>query len=371
MGDYKQNKRILISGGGTGGHMYPAISIANALRKINPKIEILFVGANGKIEMTKVPQAGYDIIGLDIAGFDRKHMLKNIKVLWLLFLSLIKARRIIKDFKPNAVVGVGGYASGPVGFWATRMNIPIILQEQNSYAGVTNKLLAKKAAKICVAYENMERFFEKEKIVLTGNPIRVNSFTNINREEAYQYFGLNAELPTLCVVGGSLGAKSINEAMKKQLLSKKDSIPYQIIWQTGKLYFSQIKEEFKEIDFKGKLVLKNFIDRMDYLFAIADVIVSRAGAGTISELCMIAKPVILVPSPNVAEDHQTQNAKALVLKKAAIMVKDSELQDKLFVEIEKLMNNDELKKSLNKNIVKLAKPEADIEIAKIILEEAR
>ncbi len=363
--------KVLISGGGTGGHVYPAISIADAVRKRMPEAEFLFVGANGKIEMTKVPQAGYEIRGLDIAGFERKLTLKNFKVLWLLFKSLLKARKILKDFKPNVVVGVGGYASGPIGFWANRMNIPVVLQEQNSYAGVTNKLLAKGAEKICVAYENMERFFPKEKIVVTGNPIRTESFVQNNKQKAYQYFHLDSQKQTVCIIGGSLGARSINNAVLDFVQKNIENIEYQFIWQTGKLYYESIMEKLADKQFNPKLVVKDFINRMDYLFTVADVIVSRAGAGTISELCLVGKPVILVPSPNVAEDHQTQNALALVKNNAAIMVKDNELNNSLFDEVENLLKNKEKQKNLSENIKKMAKPNAANQIAEIILEVAK
>ncbi len=362
-----KNKRFIISGGGTGGHVYPAISIAQAIKEINPNVEILFVGANGKIEMQKVPQAGFNIEGLDIAGFKRSLSFSNIKVVVLLIKSLFKARKIIKSFKPDAVVGVGGYASGPLGFWANRMNIPLVLQEQNSFAGVTNRILGKGANTICVAYDGMEKFFEKNKIINTGNPIRKKQFSNVQFKEAYAHFNLNPEKPVVVFVGGSLGARAINNVIEDYLKIGLDNIDYQIIWQTGKLYNDRIMASEAKFLNDDRVKILPFIDRMDYLFKVADIIVSRAGAGTISELCLVAKPSILVPSPNVAEDHQTQNAKALVEQNAAIMVKDSDLKKVLFLEIKNLLNNKNKQEDLSAQMAKLAKPDAALDIAKIVL----
>lgn len=325
----KDNLRIIISGGGTGGHIFPAVSIANAIKEQHPDAEILFVGAEGRMEMQRVPAAGYKIIGLPVAGFDRKHLLKNISVLIKLMRSQIKARRIIKDFKPYAAVGVGGYASGPTLKMAGMMGIPTLIQEQNSYAGVTNKLLAKKACKICVAYEGMERFFDKEKIILTGNPVRQGLLNhNISREDAVRSFGLDPAKKTILIIGGSLGARTINNCVM-QGLDKIRNSGVQFIWQTGKIY---IKEARAAVAAAGELPMlhtTDFISDMAAAYSAADLVISRAGAGSISEFCLLQKPVILVPSPNVAEDHQTKNALALVNKDAALYVKDSEAGMKL------------------------------------------
>jgi UDP-N-acetylglucosamine--N-acetylmuramyl-(pentapeptide) pyrophosphoryl-undecaprenol N-acetylglucosamine transferase len=301
------NIKVIISGGGTGGHIFPALSIANALKRLDPSVDILFVGALGRMEMEKVPMAGYDIKGLPVSGFDRKHILKNIKVFYNLMRSLVGARRIVKEFKPSVVVGVGGYASGPLLRVAGSMGVPMLIQEQNSYAGVTNRLLAAKASKICVAYDGMERFFPAEKIIKTGNPVRQN-FDNLDSvvDGAYEYFGFKKGIPVILVLGGSLGAATINRSLKERIDRMTDS-GYQWLWQTGKYYIDDVRKAV-EGKGEGRIREKDFINRMDYAFAVADVIVSRAGAGTISELCLVGKPVILVPSPNVAEDHQTKNA---------------------------------------------------------------
>lgn len=358
----ENNKRVIISGGGTGGHIYPALSIANALKRIMPNIEILFVGAENRMEMEKVPLAGYPIIGLPISGFDRKNILKNIKVLLNLCRSLHKATKIIRDFSPNLVIGVGGYASGPVLKQASKMGIPTLIQEQNSYAGVTNKLLAKKASKICVAYSGMERFFPAEKIVKIGNPVRQN-FDNLSelKDEALKHFNLSAERPTILVVGGSLGARTINNSMRDNLNTIAES-DCQWIWQTGKYYYQEMLQATAAYKDRG-IALLDFINRMDLAFAAADIIISRAGAGTISELSLLGKPVILVPSPNVAEDHQTKNALALVEKSAALMVSDSEAPTKLIPLALELINNDTIRKKLSANIKTFAERDADIRIA--------
>ena len=315
----KDNIRIIISGGGTGGHIFPAVSIANALKEQHPDIEILFVGAEGRMEMQRVPAAGYKIIGLPVAGFDRKHLWKNIGVLIKLVRSQIKARQIIKDFKPHAAVGVGGYASGPTLKVAGMMGIPTLIQEQNSYAGVTNKLLAKKACKICVAYEGMERFFDKEKIILTGNPVRQGLLTQaISKEEAIRKFGLDPQKKTILIVGGSLGARTINNCVMHGLEKIKNS-GVQFIWQTGKFYIDEAKATVAKVGNLPMLHTTDFISDMAAAYSAADLVISRAGAGSISEFCLLQKPVILVPSPNVAEDHQTKNALALVNKDAALM----------------------------------------------------
>lgn len=350
----ESNLRIIISGGGTGGHIFPAVSIANALREQHPDIEILFVGAEGRMEMQRVPAAGYKIIGLPVAGFDRKHLLKNIGVLIKLMRSQLKARKIIRDFKPHAAVGVGGYASGPTLKVAGGMGIPTLLQEQNSYAGVTNKLLAKQAKKICVAYEGMERFFDKEKIILTGNPVRQNLLnTTLSREEALRSFGLSPEKKTVLIVGGSLGARTINYCVMHGLDKIKES-GVQFIWQTGKFYIDEARAAVKQAGEMPMLHVTDFIADMAAAYRAADLVISRAGAGSISELCLLEKPVILVPSPNVAEDHQTKNALALVNKEATLYVKDSEAEEKLLNLAIQTVNEAETLNHLSTNIAKLA-----------------
>ena len=365
----QRHKRIIISGGGTGGHIFPAISIANALRRLEPGVQILFVGAEGRMEMEKVPAAGYEIKGLPVAGFYRSLTPKNFIVLFRLLKSLLKARKIIKEFAPDIVVGVGGYASGPVLKQAGRMGIPTLIQEQNSYAGVTNKLLAKKAAVICVAYDRMERYFPPEKIIKTGNPVRM-TFDDISsmKEEGLSYFGLKNSMPAILVLGGSLGAGTINKSLSEKLHTLQQS-GCQWIWQTGKNYFSGIRE-MTDKDSSEAIKVYDFINRMDYAFAAADIIISRAGAGTISELCLVGKPVILVPSPNVAEDHQTRNAMALADKGAAVVVKDADAQEMLVNEALSLVKNIKKKEELSDNIRKLADRDSDIRIAQEVLKLA-
>ncbi|GHT00902.1 UDP-N-acetylglucosamine--N-acetylmuramyl-(pentapeptide) pyrophosphoryl-undecaprenol N-acetylglucosamine transferase [Bacteroidia bacterium] len=363
--------KVIISGGGTGGHIFPAISIANELKARHPEAEILFVGAEDRMEMERVPAAGYKIIGLPVAGFDRKKLLNNIPVLFKLGRSLAKARKIVRDFRPDIVIGVGGYASGPLLKAATQMGYPTLLQEQNSYAGVTNKLLAQKAAKICVAYDGMGQFFPKEKIVLTGNPVRQDLVvTEAKKKEAYTYFGLNPNKKTVLVVGGSLGARTINESMQASL-RKIEEGDVQFIWQTGKN--AQSIGEIPAGGLHGKDLYKKgpswvrleFISRMDLAYSIADLIVSRAGAGSISEFCILGKPVILVPSPNVAEDHQTKNAQALMKKGAAVLITDDRAIKDLLPQTLELIHSDERLKKLSTNISKLAHPDA----AKKIVDE--
>ena len=350
----KEGLKIIISGGGTGGHIFPAISIANAIKSKEPEAEILFVGAEGRMEMQRVPAAGYEIKGLPICGFDRKNLLKNVVVLFKIWKSQRMAKKIIKDFKPMAAVGVGGYASGPTLNQCAAMGIPCLLQEQNSYAGVTNKLLAKKAEKICVAYEGMERFFPAEKIILTGNPVRQAILdTTISREDAIQQFGLNPAKKTILFVGGSLGARTINESILRHLdLLEGEDV--QVIWQTGKYYSASIAEELKNM---GKeypmLKVTDFIGDMGAAYKAADLVISRAGASSISEFCLIGKPVILVPSPNVAEDHQTKNAMALVNKDAALCVKDADAPDTLLQLAIKTVKDSSRLNSLSENIKKL------------------
>jgi UDP-N-acetylglucosamine--N-acetylmuramyl-(pentapeptide) pyrophosphoryl-undecaprenol N-acetylglucosamine transferase len=354
-----QELKVIISGGGTGGHIFPAISIANALsRKGNAKI--LFVGAEGRMEMEKVPAAGYKIVGLPVAGFDRKRLWRNVSVLMKLMNSLSKARKIIKDFKPDLVIGVGGYASGPVLKKAQKLGIPTLIQEQNSYAGVTNKLLAKKADRICVAYPEMERFFPKEKIILTGNPVRKEILTsNISKESAREQFGLMAERPTVLVVGGSLGAYTLNETMKASLQRFTDN-GVQLIWQTGKNYGTRGKDAAKG---KKGIVVSNFITDMATAYAAADLVVSRAGACAISELQLLGKPSILVPSPNVAEDHQTKNARALEKNDAAVMVSDADAREKLTDCIFALISDKKRLAEMSKNTLNMAMVNSDDKIA--------
>lgn len=350
----KKNIRIIISGGGTGGHIFPAVSIANAIKEQHPEAEILFVGAEGRMEMQRVPAAGYQIIGLPVAGFDRKHLLKNISVLIKLMKSQIKARRIIKEFKPDAAVGVGGYASGPTLKVAGSMGIPTLIQEQNSYAGVTNKLLAKKACKICVAYEGMERFFDKEKIILTGNPVRQNLLNQqMSREDAIRSFNLDPTKKTVLIVGGSLGARTINNCVLNGLDQIRQS-GVQFIWQTGKFYINEAKEKVGQAENYPMLHTTDFITDMAATYSAADLVISRAGAGSISEFCLLGKPVILVPSPNVAEDHQTKNALALVAKDAALYIKDAEASEKLLKTAIETVQQPETLKKLSTNIAKLA-----------------
>ena len=356
--------RVIISGGGTGGHIFPAVSIANAIKTQRPDAKILFVGAIGRMEMQRVPAAGYEIKGLPICGFDRKNLLKNIKVLYKIWKSQRMAKQIIREFKPQVAVGVGGYASGPTLNKAAAMGIPCLIQEQNSYAGVTNKLLAKKAEKICVAYEGMERFFPAEKIILTGNPVRQALLdATISREEAIKAQALDPAKKTILLVGGSLGARTINESVLQHLdLVRSSNV--QFIWQTGKYYSAEIAKRLQGMEIPN-LKVTDFITDMGVAYRAADLVISRAGASSISEFCLIGKPVILVPSPNVAEDHQTKNALALSTKDAAIYVKDSEAPSTLLELAVKTVNDEARLKSLSENILKLALPDS----AKIIADE--
>ena len=358
--------RVIISGGGTGGHIFPAVSIANAVKAMRPDAKILFVGALGRMEMQRVPAAGYEIKGLPICGFDRKNLLKNVKVLYKIWKSQRMAKKIIKDFRPQVAVGVGGYASGPTLNQAAAMGIPCLIQEQNSYAGVTNKLLAKKAEKICVAYEGMERFFPAEKIILTGNPVRQALLdTTISREDAIRSFGLDAEKKTILLVGGSLGARTINESMLRHLDLIKES-GLQFIWQTGKYYSAEIADRMKGQDLPN-LKVTDFITDMGAAYRAADLVISRAGASSISEFCLIGKPVILVPSPNVAEDHQTKNALALSTRDAAIYIKDADAPNSLIQTAIETVNDDAKLKSLSENVLKLALPDSANIIAKEVI----
>ena len=358
--------KVIISGGGTGGHIFPAISIANALKAQCPDVQILFVGAIDRMEMQRVPAAGYKIKGLPICGFDRQHKLKNIKVLYKIWKSQRMAKKIIKDFKPDVVVGVGGFASGPTLNTAASMGIPCLIQEQNSYAGVTNKLLAKKAEKICVAYEGMERFFPAEKIIMTGNPVRQALLnTKISREDAVKSFGLNPAKKTILLLGGSLGARTINVSVLLHLDLVK-STDVQFIWQTGSYYSAAIAEELKG-DNIPNLKVTDFITDMATAYKAADLVISRAGASSISEFCLIGKPVILVPSPNVAEDHQTKNALALSTKNAAIHVKDADAPANLLELAVHTVNDNKRLAELSENVLKLALPNSAEIIAKEVI----
>ena len=354
--------KVIISGGGTGGHIFPAIAIANALKQLAPDTEILFVGAEGKMEMERVPAAGYEIVGLDIVGINRQSLLKNLALPFKMLKSLLKARSVLKQFKAEVAIGVGGYASGPLLMMANMMGLPTIIQEQNSYAGVTNKKLGAKAKKICVAYEGMDRFFPAERILLTGNPIRKSSVAIENkREEAINAFALDMNKKTILVTGGSLGALTLNDCIKAGI-PQFVKAGVQVIWQCGSFYVDKLRSELLE-KLPDNIKMMAFLQRMDYAYAAADVIISRAGAGTISELCVIGKPVIMVPSPNVAEDHQTKNAMALVHKEAAILVKDSDAAKELVPKALSLLKNASSIVQLSENIKKLGKLNADVQIA--------
>lgn len=346
--------RVIISGGGTGGHIYPAIAIANAIKEIDSSTEILFVGADGKMEMEKVPEVGYKIVGLPVRGLQRKFSFSTIVTLYRLLKSLYKSRQIIRTFKPDIAIGVGGYASGPLCYIASRYSIPIMLQEQNSYPGITNKILASRASKICVAYEGMDRFFDESKIVLTGNPVR-QDIMNLSslKDEAYKFYKLDPLKKTIVIVGGSLGARTLNESVLSSLNDISTTEGIQIIWQTGSFYEKEMIERMKdkEISFLHK---HTFLSRMDYIYSIADLIISRAGACTISELCLCSKPTILVPSPNVSEDHQTMNALALSTKDAAVIVKDVDAIKTLIPSAISLVKEDKKLADLSNNIHKLA-----------------
>lgn len=363
--------RVIISGGGTGGHIFPAVSIANAIKKQHPDARILFVGALGRMEMQRVPAAGYEIKGLPICGFDRKNLLKNVKVLFKIWKSQRMAKAIIRDFKPMAAVGVGGYASGPTLNQAAKMGIPCLIQEQNSYAGVTNKLLAKKASKICVAYDGMERFFPAEKIIKTGNPVRQALIdTDVSRGEAINSLGLDPTKKTILLVGGSLGARTINESVMQHLdLVEKSDV--QFVWQTGKYYNAKINEDLKSRKPIPNLKVTDFISDMGTAYRAADLVISRAGASSISEFCLIGKPVILVPSPNVAEDHQTKNAMALVNKQAALYVKDAEAPATLLQLAIDTVGNEAKLNELSANIKKLALPDSADIIAREVVKLAK
>lgn len=363
--------RIIISGGGTGGHIFPAVSIANAIRAKYPEAKILFVGALGRMEMQRVPAAGYEIVGLPISGFNRKNMLKNVVVLYRIWKSQQMAKKIIRKFNPMAAVGVGGYASGPMLNQCTKMGIPCLIQEQNSYAGVTNKILSKKVDRICVAYDGMERFFPADKIVKTGNPVRKALLdTKLTKAEALKSFGLSEDKKTILIVGGSLGARTVNESVLQNLDMIKES-GVQFIWQTGKYYNASIMAELKQRGTVPSLHVTDFISDMGAAYKAADLVISRAGASSISEFCLIGKPVILVPSPNVAEDHQTKNAMALVNKNAALYVKDAEAPAEVVKLALQTVKDDARLKELSENILKLALPDSADIIANEVVKLAR
>lgn len=364
----KKNPKIIISGGGTGGHIFPAVSIANALKATCPEVEILFVGAAGKMEMEKVPAAGYKIIGLPVAGLQRKLSASNLLLPFKVASSVYKARSIIRDFKPDVAVGVGGYASAPLLWAASTMGIPCLIQEQNSFAGLTNRILSRRVKRICTAYEGMERFFPAERIILTGNPIRsdIGQASPEQRQEGREFYGLNPDKKTIFIVGGSLGCRTLNEVMKSFIMKDGGKKPFQIIWQCGRIYRKEM-EEFLAAHEAPNVFCTDFITRMDLAYAAADIVVSRAGAGTISELCCAGKATIFVPSPMVAEDHQTHNAMALVNKDAALMVKDSEAVGSLMGVAEKLLDDKAAIKKLESNILRLGKADAAETIAGEVL----
>ena len=355
--------RYLISGGGTGGHIFPAVSIANALKDLDPEAQILFVGALGRMEMERVPQAGYEIVGLPVRGFNRAQPWRNISVLIDLFKSIHQAKRIIRNFRPDVAVGVGGYASGAAMWAAAQMGIPILLQEQNGFAGVTNKILKDKASKICVAYEGMEKFFPADKIILTGNPVRQN-LTEGRRNNA------EGGPKNLLIIGGSLGARTINEAMTAALLEIAKS-KLHVVWQTGKTYYAQCKAAWEAAGSPANIECLDFLSDMPDRYAQADLVISRAGASSISELCLLGKPAILVPSPNVAEDHQTHNAMALVNKEAAVLVRDAEAADKLVSTALDLIRDDKRLETLHTNILKLAQTDSAKRIAEEVIRLAK
>ena len=366
--------KYLISGGGTGGHIFPAVSIANALREADPSCEILFVGALGRMEMERVPQAGYPIIGLPVKGFDRSHPWRNIRVVIDLLRSMSQARKIVREFRPDVGIGVGGYASGAAMKMAAKMGVPILLQEQNGFAGVTNKLLKDDAKKICVAYEGMERFFPKEKIILTGNPVRQN-LTSGSKEEAIRYFNeefgvhFNTEKKTLLIIGGSLGARTINQSIIAHLNKLIDS-NVQVIWQTGKNYLADCKKALEALP-HNNIICTDFVSQMPLAYALADLVISRAGASSISELCLLGKPSILVPSPNVAEDHQTHNAMALVKKDAGVLVKDMDAKDQMVATALSLIHDTARLEALRANILTLALPDSAKRIAEEVMKLAQ
>ncbi len=358
--------KVLIAGGGTGGHIFPAVAIGRALQRLDPTNELLFVGANGKMEMEKVPQEGFSIVGLDIAGFNRSNIFKNIGLPFKVWKSIKQAKNIIKNFKPDVVVGVGGFASFPALFAAQKTGIPTLIQEQNSFAGKSNKILGRKAEAVCVAYRGMEKYFPAEKLILTGNPVRPGiAQSNITQDEGLQAFDLSAQATTVLVIGGSLGAKSINEAIAAHL-PEIVAMGTQVLWQTGKLFIEQA--EMIARPFGRKVIAQEFIRNMEYAYAAADIVISRAGAGASAELCLVGKPVIFVPYPHAAEDHQTSNAMALVEHNAAMMVKDNAAQEELIKKLDTLMKDGNMRTIMARNISQLGIRDADDKIAKKIME---
>ena len=361
--------KVIISGGGTGGHIYPAIAIANALKAMTEPVEILFVGAKDRMEMQKVPEAGYEIIGLWISGIQRKLSISNLLFPIKLLASLVRSNKILNRFQPNAVVGVGGYASGPLLYVATRKGIPALIQEQNSYAGLANKWLAERVQKICVAYDKMDQFFPSNKLILTGNPVRQDILSaNSKRAEALDFFKLSSDRKIILIIGGSLGARTINQSIENDI-SKIINAGVQLIWQTGRFYFKEVKQKLAGAH-TSQLHLFEFLKEMDLAYAAADLVISRAGALSISELCLVGKPVVFVPSPNVTEDHQTKNAMALVSQNAAIMVPDDQARDQLVDKVLELLQDEVKKEELRSNISRLGKPDAAESIAKEILKLA-
>lgn len=361
-------KRVILSGGGTGGHIYPAVAVAEALTRIlGPEAEILFVGAEGKMEMEKIPALGYRIEGLPISGLQRRLALSNLALPWRIIKSLHKARKVIRDFRPDAVAGFGGYASAPILWAAQNAGIPTLLQEQNSYAGVSNRVLARKARKICVAYEGMDKFFAADRITLTGNPLRGNlGQTTTDRSEALAYYGFTDRLPVLLVVGGSLGTRTLNNMMKSWVATLDGNAPVQVIWQTGKFYEEEMRRFITEHPVEG-IYQCAFIERMDYAYAAADLVISRSGACTVSELCLAGKPVIFVPSPNVSEDHQTKNANALSNRGAAVTIADSEAVECAMPKALELISDNEKLGTLSENISKLAINDSAERVAREII----
>ena len=358
-------ERAIITGGGSGGHIFPAIAIADEIKLRNPDVKILFVGAEGKMEMEKVPDAGYQIIGLQIIGFQRKLALSNFLLPFKIIKSLLKARKIVKDFNPQIAVGVGGYASGPTLKVATMLRVPSVVQEQNSFPGKTNKILSKSVSKICVAYEGLDRFFPKKKIIMTGNPTRKDMVDTAGKEsEGYEFYKFDSTKKTILIIGGSLGARTLNESVIHKLEELKAS-GVQVLWQCGKLYHEKLKAELESTAL-GHVKMVQFIHRMDLAYAIADVVISRAGAISVSELCLVKKPIILVPSPNVAEDHQTKNAMALVRNDAAVLVKDIEAKETLIPRVLELLANDSESTKLIRQIGTMGKPNATSDIVDVL-----
>lgn len=362
--------RFIITGGGTGGHIYPAIAVANTIKEKHPNAEILFVGAQGKMEMQKVPEAGYEIIGLWISGIQRRFTLDNVFFPIKVIMSFLKAKKIVKDFRPDVVIGFGGYASGPIMMAANNMGVPAIIQEQNSYAGLANKRMSKKAKKVCVAYEGMEKYFKASKIVLTGNPVRKDIIhVEKRRDEALKHYGFDADKKTILVLGGSLGARTINNAIIKNI-DKILETDVQLIWQTGRFYYDEMNAKLTGKNLKN-VRISAFINEMEFAYAAADTVLSRAGALSISELCLAKKAVILVPSPNVAEDHQTKNAMALVKLDAAKLVKDREAVEKLVDQALAMVYNEKLCHFMSYNISKLGMPNAANNIVKVAIQQIK